>query len=208
MMQHDDEPVRGLPARLPAGETILWQGAPDWRVLARSAFHLRLIAIYFGLLAAAGLLTGRFTGAAVTMAAGIACVGVLALLAWAIARSTVYTLTNRRIVIRAGVALPKCVNLPLQMVGAGDLRPLGRGHGDVALTMTDEAALSYFLLWPHARPWKLRSPRPMLRALPDAETVALRIAQAVGALTPVERHAPAAAVSPPHAATPAGAATA
>ncbi|MEM9764435.1 MAG: PH domain-containing protein, partial [Pseudomonadota bacterium] len=33
-MPHDDdfrsEPVRGLPALLPKGERILWQGAPSW----------------------------------------------------------------------------------------------------------------------------------------------------------------------------------
>ena len=29
----DFEPVPGLPAPLPAGETLLWQGAPDWRDL-------------------------------------------------------------------------------------------------------------------------------------------------------------------------------
>jgi hypothetical protein len=37
-MSHDDfkfEPIRGLPEQLPEGEHILWQGAPDPRVLAR-----------------------------------------------------------------------------------------------------------------------------------------------------------------------------
>ena len=29
------EPLNGLPQRPPAGETILWQGAPQWRADAR-----------------------------------------------------------------------------------------------------------------------------------------------------------------------------
>ena len=51
MTEHDNEPIPGLPAMLPPGERILWQGAPDWRVLARTAFHTRLVAGYFALLA-------------------------------------------------------------------------------------------------------------------------------------------------------------
>ena len=46
----DFEPVRGLPALLPAGEKLLWQGSPDWRSLAVRAYHVRKIAIYFLLL--------------------------------------------------------------------------------------------------------------------------------------------------------------
>ena len=50
--EYETEPVRGLPERLPAGETILWQGAPRWGALARRAFHVRKIALYFAILLA------------------------------------------------------------------------------------------------------------------------------------------------------------
>jgi len=33
--EYEYEPVPGLPQRLPQGERILWQGAPDWQTLAR-----------------------------------------------------------------------------------------------------------------------------------------------------------------------------
>ena len=55
MENHDDfafEPIRGLPDHLPKGERLLWQGAPDWRLLAIQAFHVRKVAIYFALIAA------------------------------------------------------------------------------------------------------------------------------------------------------------
>ena len=45
--EHEFEAAPGLPERLPAGERILWQGAPDWRALALHAFHVRKLAIYF-----------------------------------------------------------------------------------------------------------------------------------------------------------------
>jgi len=168
-MEYDDEPILGLPGLLPKGEEILWQGKPDWWLLARTSFHLPLVGVYFGALSAAGLIAGSMFGALLTLGAGAFCLALLAFLAWATASSTVYTLTNRRIVLRIGIALPKCVNLPLHLLGAADLRAHGAGRGDVLLRMTGAVPLSWLLLWPHVRPWRVRSPEPVLRALPDAE---------------------------------------
>ena len=45
---HDDyagEPIPGLPADLPEGERLLWQGSPAWMSLAVRAFHIRKVAI-------------------------------------------------------------------------------------------------------------------------------------------------------------------
>jgi hypothetical protein len=46
-MSHDDfafEPVPGLPAPLPKGERILWQGSPRWQSLARTAYYVNIVA--------------------------------------------------------------------------------------------------------------------------------------------------------------------
>lgn len=186
MMEYDAEPIRGLPGLLPKGEQIIWQGAPEWRAFARSVFHVRILAGYFVLLAAAGLAGGSVVGAVVTLVVGAMGIGLFALLAWLSARTTVYTLTNRRMVLRVGVAIPKCFNLPLPLVGAAELRPAGRGHGDIALTMLGEPRFGYLLLWPHARPWHYKSPQPMLRAVPDAEAVAAKLMRACAALVAVQ----------------------
>ena len=45
--EHEFEAQYGLPEALPEGEHILWQGAPDWKVLARRVFHTRKVAVYF-----------------------------------------------------------------------------------------------------------------------------------------------------------------
>ena len=50
------EPLSGLPQRPPAGETILWQGAPQWRATALRTFHVRKVALYFAALFAWGVL--------------------------------------------------------------------------------------------------------------------------------------------------------
>jgi hypothetical protein len=199
-MEHDDEPVRGLPGPLPVGETILWQGSPDVRVFLRGALFGRWVAAYWVALALYGLTQGSPSGALTSAVAGLACMGMLALFAWGVARTSVYTLTNRRIVLRIGVALTACINLPLKSLAAADLRPLGTGHGDIALTL-DGGRVGYAFLWPHARPWRLRAPQPMLRAVPDAADVATLLVAARARISPISQAQPEA----PVAAIPAGA---
>ena len=43
------EPARGLPAKLPAGETILWQGSPNSAALAVGAYKANWIFGYMAL---------------------------------------------------------------------------------------------------------------------------------------------------------------
>jgi Bacterial PH domain len=184
--EHDDEPVRGLPGFLPKDEEILWQGTPDWKRLAVSALHVRLIAIYFAALAGLGVIqamrgAGTWLGIGITLGIGLLGIGILALIAWGTARSTVYTLTNRRVVLRIGIALPKCINLPLSLIKSADLALSSDGTGDIPLTVSGAQRLGYAQLWPHARAWQLRDPQPMLRAVPEAQKVATLLARACGA---------------------------
>ena len=184
MTEYEIEPTPGLPGQLPPGERILWQGSPDWRTLARTAFHTRVIAGYFAVLAVVAVMGGSMVGLGMTAGLGIAGVGLLHLLAWGSARTTVYTLTDRRIVMRIGIAVPKCINLPLGMIGSVDLAPRADGNGDLALTLLGAPRLGYLALWPHARPVKIARPQPMLRAVPDATTVAALIARTCLAANP------------------------
>lgn len=183
-------PGRGLPEPLPPGERLLWQGAPDWRALARHALHVRKVAAYFTAvalwLAADALASGAGVAAALgqamsQVAIAVGAIAILCLLAWLMARTTVYTITDRRVVMRLGVALPVTVNLPYAKVDGADLRAYRDGTGDLSLTLNPGERLSYILFWPHVRPWCLRRPRPMLRVLPDAERAAAVLAEALAA---------------------------
>lgn len=193
MTEYDIEPIPGLPGIPPAGERILWQGTPDWQVLARTAFHTRLVAGYFAALGAWALIAalargidgiGDLSGVGLTAMFGAVALGLLHALAWGAARTTRYTLTNKRIVLRIGVALPKCINLPLKLVGNVGLATRGDGTGDLPIALTGDRRLGYVALWPHARPWHVSTPEPMLRALPDAGDVAALIARACLAANP------------------------
>lgn len=187
--EHEDEPVRGLPDYLPEGEHLIWRGEPDFRVMARRVFHVRSVAIYIGVLLAAHLgvqwynggdLVSVALGSSWMLGLGAVAVGILALLAWAYTRSTVYTLTNKRLVLRFGVAIPMMVNLPLQILGSADLRRYGDGSGDIMLTLAQKKKLSYSLLWPNIKPWQFKPVVPALRCLPAVDDVAATLAHAVG----------------------------
>lgn len=181
MNEHEFEPVRGLPELLPPGEQLLWQGAPRWQSLAIGAFHARKVGLYFAALiaidAVASLATGRPAGAVAISAAGLvvlalAAVGLLALLAWLTARSTVYSITTRRLVMRFGVALPMSVNLPFSVIESASMRTRADGSSDLPLVLMPGSRIGYLITWPHVRPWQFARPQPMLRAIPDGERVA------------------------------------
>jgi len=179
--EHDYEPMPGLPGALPEGEFIRWQGRPEWLDLAISALHVRKIAIYFAALLAlrVGLEIQAGTGMAsiaqstlMLGALALVALGLLTLLAWLMARASLYTITNRRIVIRGGVALPISVNLPFNKVISADFRLRRKGFGDLPVTLEKGTQASWIILWPHVRPWHLGRVQPMLRAVANAEKAA------------------------------------
>jgi hypothetical protein len=182
--EYAGEPIPGLPGHLPPGEVILWQGSPDWLRLARDAFKTRWIAGYFAVLLLWALFDGNATGLVMTLGVGALGVALLHLLAWLVARATIYTLTNRRIVFRFGVALQKCVNVPLVAIGSAGLHRNADGSGDIPLLLTQAHRLGYVQFWPNVRPWKLGQPEPMIRSVPDVDTVAQHVASALLAVHP------------------------
>jgi hypothetical protein len=188
MSRFKGKPVGGLPSALPPGEEILWQGAPKWSSLARHAFKLRLIAGYFALLilwrvagplvAGHGVLFAATSGlSGLTLAA--AGIGLFSFFAWLIARTTTYTITNRRVVITYGMALPKSINLPYVRIDAADMKVNADGTGDIALKLPEKTRLSYVLLWPHVRSGAKGRAEPMLRCVAGPEAAARILAGAL-----------------------------
>ncbi len=82
------------------------------------------------------------------------------------------------------MAVPKCVNLPLGAIAAVDLAVRADGTGDLPLRLTGAPKLGWLALWPHARPWTLVRPQPMLRAVPGAVEIAALIARSCRAAQP------------------------
>ena len=186
------EPVHGLPENLPPGEALRWQGAPDWRVLARRAFYVRTVAFYFGLLMLLRFVFMLSSGSGLKEAVlaalwlallGALAVGILALLAWLYSRSTVYSITDRRVVIRFGVALPMAVNIPFKIIESAGLRAYADGSGDIPLVLGGGQKVSYLIMWPNVRPWRFSNPQPMLRGIRDAAKAAEILSEALRSAT-------------------------
>ncbi len=190
--EHDQEAQPGLPEPLPAGERMLWQGAPDWRVLAQRSFHLRKLAVYFAVLIAWRVVSSLHDGAPLaqalagslwTLPLAAAALGIVAALAALVARTTLYTLTDRRVVMRIGVVLSVTFNLPLRRIESARMHTLPGGAGDLALVLDPSDRIGYVHLWPHARPWRFERPEPTLRALRDVQAVARLLGDALAAST-------------------------
>lgn len=176
----------GTPA---ADERVLWKGRPQLDLLARTAFHARTAGLYMAALVVIALVLGKPDAAIVAGVLGTALAAILYVLAWASARSTLYILTDTRLIMRIGVAIETRVNIPLKQINAAHLAVLSKdGHGDIAFELAGERLLGTLLLWPHVRPWHYAMPQPMLRAVPDAAGLAQMIAEQRARFGAIERN--------------------
>jgi hypothetical protein len=209
MSDHDDfafDALPGLPERPPQGELILWQGRPDAWALARDAYKVRWFAAYFALIVlwrggsafADGGLSLALAMGLPYLILGLLGLGIIYGLAWVQARTTTYTLTTARVVLRIGAALPVTFNIPFAQVGAASLDLRRDGTGTIALDTLGETRISVLVAWPHIRPGHWAKTQPALRSVPDAGRVARMLAEAAEArltMPQVSRTAPMAPVA-------------
>ena len=114
--EHGIETAEGLPHQLPDGEKVLWHGRPQSKLLARFVLKTRWIGVYFLILAAWAAFAGSAGGwwesafaAGVLLLIGTFVIALLEAFAWGVQRTTRYVITDRRLVMRVGVALiPTC----------------------------------------------------------------------------------------------------
>lgn len=146
-----------------------------------------MVAGYFVALAVwgiAGRLSSPAEGVVSTLrlgALGVAAIALLVLFAWLVARTTLYTITTRRVIIRFGIALPITIQIPFRMIGAAGVHVWADGTGDIALSLLADQRIAYLVMWPHTRPWKLAKAQPSLRAISDAASVATTLGRALAA---------------------------
>ena len=185
MSDFDLSKERGLP-----GETVLWQGSPAWRSIVTRVFHIRAVAVYLALFVLWQVATSVYDGKPLTETAysalwmalliGICC-AIFALLALATERTTVYTVTTERVVLHYGIALPMTLNIPFRKIESVASKIYADGHGDFPLRLVEGEKIAYPILWPHARPWRMKRPEPMLRGIPNAAEVGTILARAIAA---------------------------
>ena len=184
-------------SRLLPGERVLWEARPDWRAVARDVVRIGWLAAYFGVVMIWNAASNRLNGLGPmeTLRAGVPLfIAALVLLAgcavfaYAIARTTRYTLTNERCILRYGVALTATLSLPLRQMASVSVAAREGGAGDILLPLKRGSKVRYLKLWPHARPWRFKVAEPMLRGVPDAVTVAALLTHAGAQVNRGVRH--------------------
>ena len=178
--------------QLAPGEARLWQGRPLFRRVVRDVFHARGIAVYFvGLLALDAyqawakripLPAAIHNSVPLVLIIGLAG-GLLLAAAWLVTLTTRYEVTDRRIILRYGMALPATLSLPHSQIVKASVAINGDHTGDIALVLKDGNRMPYLKLWPLARGWRLSHPEPMLRGVPRAAIVGGVLARALAART-------------------------
>ncbi|MDN2566058.1 photosynthetic complex putative assembly protein PuhB [Aquibium sp. A9E412] len=183
--EHDHEPLPGLPERPPEGEFIVWQGRPSGRLVARRILKTRWLAGYFVLLAGwaalAGYADGRTAGSILFAVGVLALLGAIGLALFelfglGVQKTTLYTITNARIVMRIGVGLSITLNVPFANIASAAVQRERDGSGTITLALKEDYKFSWLMLWPHNRPWRFARPEPALICLADVDRVAALLA--------------------------------
>jgi hypothetical protein len=177
----DFESQPGLPKPLPPGEDLLWQSSPDPAALAREAFKANWILGYLLVLAvwraSVAFQAGGFGQSVAVflpyLVLALAAYGLIRLLARAVARAAIYSITSNRVILRIGAALQVTWTVPFTKVASASLatRPM-TGTGTIALDLAPGQHISYLALWPHLRPGFGHGVQPAFRCIPDAAQVA------------------------------------
>jgi Bacterial PH domain len=172
----------GEVSRLPAGEKVLWTGAPDQRALARyflrERWCLAFVAFSFSLGAAVPRLIGVATLS--TIMAIVAIVSIR-LMAWQIAKSSKYVITDKRVYFNIGIVMRADANIPYSSLDGVDLRRRSDGSADLMLKLTGEQEIPWLLLFPHMTWHGGPRGRPTFRSLRAPQAAADAVVSALRA---------------------------
>lgn len=193
--------ARPAPVRLAPDERIVWQGGPNFRPLAMRLYRLRWVALYGAGLTLADMIQARLhaLGHWGTLQAAVpgvlmtaAALAILCLLALGSVRTTRYTLTDQRLVMQCGLALPATLSMPLHRIEAVSVRVHRDGSGDITVRPHAGTVLGFAKLWPYVRPWRFGRPEPMLLEVPAAGYVGTILSRMVATANAATHDVPAA----------------
>lgn len=166
---------------LPPDETLLWSAQPKSSAFVRRAFHLKALTMYFalvvgftsiGALSSAAEMKVLLGSLLWQLSLGGIVLVILSVLGHFYAKSTIYALTNKRFVIRSGLALPSVIAIPLTKLQSAGIRTYSDDTGDIVLVPDKGLKVYWVLLWPSVRTFEWKHVQPLLRAIEQPEVVA------------------------------------
>jgi hypothetical protein len=177
---HEFEPTFGFPESLPTSEKVLWQGSPCAWLIARRIFFLPYLFFYFLMFSCLALIVNSdvltlkdlFVKFLSYMSLGMVAIFILLAISFLISSTTMYSITDKRVVMRIGIVLNLSLNIPFSKIETAELKAYPDKSGDISLNLVPDNKIAYLHLWPHCRPWFFSSPRPRLSCLKDVEVIA------------------------------------
>ena len=164
---------------IPDGERVCWIGKPNWISFGFNAFGIKYLVVYFILSAFYAISQielvfsfGAFIGEYISfIVSGIIAGLILFLLAYFAAQHTCYVITEKRLVIRTGIALVFLLNVPLKNVTSIDKQSLLRGYGNLSFKPQSKKRIPYFSCWPSVRGGSFLEPIPTFRSIANIEAI-------------------------------------
>lgn len=176
---------------IPDGESILWKGKPSFWGFSWHFFGLKLIAIYLMILsvvfAARLTVTDFYTAFAFDflpfLLSGILASCILMALAGIQSQSSVYIITENRVIIKSGAALSFLISMPFKKIKAVNLQKRNGSLGTISFELNAGKRVPYISCWPSVRPWKFKNTEPAFSCIENVDEVATILRKSVMAGT-------------------------
>ena len=165
---------------IPNGESILWKGRPSLWGFSWNLFGLKWITLYLGILSivsvarffASDFYTAFYVDFLPFFLSGIFASIILIGLAATQTYSTVYIITENRVIIKTGAALSFLISMPFKKIKEVNLQKRGASIGTISFELLSEKRVPYISCWPSVRPWKFKRTQPAFSCIGSVDEVA------------------------------------
>ena len=165
---------------IPNGESILWKGRPSLWGFSWNLFGLKWITLYLSMLSivsvarffASDFYTAFYVDFLPFFLSGIFASIILIGLAAIQAYSTVYIITENRVIIKTGAALSFLISMPFKKIKEVNLQKRGASIGTISFDLFSKKRVPYISCWPSVRPWKFKKTQPAFSCVRSVDEVA------------------------------------
>ena len=172
---------------IPEGESILWKGKPSFWGFSWYFFGLKLLAFYLIILsvvfAARLTVTDFFTAFVVDflpfLLSGILTSFILMALAKIQSQSSIYIITENRVIIKSGAALSFLISMPFKKIKAVNLQKRKGSLGTISFELNSGKRVPYISCWPSVRPWRFKKTEPAFSCIENVDEVATILRKSV-----------------------------
>jgi len=165
---------------IPNGESILWKGRPSLWGFSWNLFGLKWITLYLSMLSivsvarffASDFYTAFYVDFLPFFLSGIFASIILIGLAATQTYSTVYIITENRVIIKTGAERSFRISMAFKKIKEVNLQKRGASIGTISFELLSEKRVPYISCWPSVRPWKFKRTQPAFSCIGSVDEVA------------------------------------